>query len=212
MASRPTRTKAAKAAEQNTPEGASGTAREAPSAGSGAEEIDASAGTQSAPPSPIPAPQQPDEASGRKAEPEAELVEGVDGEAAQATAGEVTLGQPSPETGEASEGGSAAAAPAAVPFDPVAFVAGLSEAQLVKLAMLLNGRPALVAERSLNPPEAMAAGNLTITADEPVHVFTVDARLKKDGRYFEPGASVLLTRKEHGELKAAGVVSADWPD
>lgn len=50
MAPRVTRSKAAHDAATNTPEGASGTAGTAPSAGSGEGAIEAPSGTQSAPP------------------------------------------------------------------------------------------------------------------------------------------------------------------
>lgn len=67
------------------------------------------------------APQQAQDASGQQAEPEAEPVDKVDGEAAQASGSEVTslpdeaksLPVPTPETGEAEGVGAAAAAPAA---------------------------------------------------------------------------------------------------
>lgn len=93
------------------------------------------------------------------------------------------------------------------PFDPVAFVSGLSEEELVVLANFLKRRAAA-------PLLVGSAGGEVRIADigEPLHLFEISSRLKKSGRYFEPGAELLLTRKEHGELKAAGVVSADWPD
>ncbi|CAA0129464.1 Uncharacterised protein [Starkeya nomas] len=135
----------------NTPEGASGTAREAPSAGSGGDALQASSGTQSAPPSSIPAAPQPVQSTGGKAEPEAEPVGDIDGEVAQATGSEATslpdeVARPRravSETGEASEGGSAAAAP---------------DADL-----------GIVYEPADNPPEQLARGILKVNVNE--HIF-----------------------------------------
>lgn len=58
-------------------------------------------------------PQQPAEAAGQKAEPEAEPVVGIDGEAALAPTSGVTPSPEASETGEATGSGSAAAAPVA---------------------------------------------------------------------------------------------------
>lgn len=113
MATRARKTRAAKVAPEDTPEGASGKAREAPSAGSGdgaSEAGDGSAdegavsGTQSAPPHVKLAPQQPEQSSGGTAKPEAiQAAPALDG-AASGQAGRA------PETGEAMGGGAPAGA------------------------------------------------------------------------------------------------------
>lgn len=116
------------AREWNT-QGASGTAREASSAGSGDQASEAGdgpadegagSGIQSAPPPTILADQQPEHSSVGKAEPEAEIAVQHGNEAAQ-TSGEADGSHAddggsqseASETGEAGESGSAAAAPAA---------------------------------------------------------------------------------------------------
>ncbi|QFR32389.1 hypothetical protein [Ancylobacter sp. TS-1] len=212
------------APETNSPEGAPGTAREAPSAGSGDGALQAPSGTQSAPPHVIPAPQQPEQSSGEKAEPEP-----IEGAPASDSA---ALGQaaPAPETGEATGSGAPAGAapdadlrtdagdgvektPVTMPgdggeqelvaeFDPAVFVAGLSEGQRLRLAAYLLDDALPVV-----PP-----GTALHLKEEQRYSFDVTSVVHLDGRPYAPGSLISLTRRQHAELKAAHAVDGDWPD
>lgn len=98
--------------EWNTQQGASGTAREAPSAGSGSDALQASDGVQPAPPSTIPEAQQPADAEGQQAEPEPGQSDqtNMGAEAEEATG--VPAAVDPAGTGEVSEAGAAPASDA----------------------------------------------------------------------------------------------------
>lgn len=241
MAPRATTAKAAKAAAKDTPEGASGTARKAPSAGSGDGAIEAPSGTESAPPSSIPADQQPEHsASVGTAKPEAQPADKVGGAAAQAPTSGVASGLSAPETGEATENGApAGAAPdadlrsdagdgvikTAIPaaadgiphelvasFDPAAFVSGLSDADKLTLAVWFRNAFPLVFDPALNAVADLATGRLVLSAGDDTRSFRALSRVKRGGRYYRPGEELSLSRQEHAALKSAGAIAEDWPD
>ena len=241
MAPRATTAKAAKAASKVSPEGASGTAREAPSADSGDGVIEAPSGTKSAPPSLIPTDQQPEHsASVGTAKPEAEPADTIDGTVTQATTSGVASGLSAPETGEATGSGAPAGAvpdagrriaagdgviktaiPAAAdgaprelvaPFDPAAFVSGLSVAEKLTLAVWVRNAVPLVFDPTLNAVADLTAGRLVLSAGDDTRSFRALSGVKRGGRHYRPGDELVLTRQEHAALKSAGAVAEDWPD
>ncbi|MFC6495889.1 hypothetical protein ACFSKM_27700 [Ancylobacter dichloromethanicus] len=175
--------------------------------------MQAPSGTQSAPPSSIPADQQPEHSSSvGTAEPEAELVDKVDGKAAQVATSGVASGLSTPETGEATGSGAPAGAAPAAAFDPAAFVAELGDAEKLTLAVWFRGAFPQVFGPLSGTVRDRAARKPSGGIGENERMFRPVSRVKRGGRYYPPGADVPLTRKEHAALKSAGVVAEDWPD